>query len=220
MIKTPIYFVPGLAAGPEIFEYLTLDPDLYELHYLSWKIPLALEETMSNYAMRMCEEIQHKNPVLIGVSFGGMMVQEMGKFVDAKKIIIISSVKNTDELPKRFQLANFTKIYKLFPVNVVANFEGYAKYFLGKSLRKKAEIYNKYLSVKNSTYLRWSIFNVLNWNGAVVAHKNLVHIHGTKDKVFPLKNITNVIEVENGTHVMILKKAKTITKHIHESLTF
>jgi predicted esterase YcpF (UPF0227 family) len=85
MPKTVIYFIPGLAAGPEIFEHLTLPDSLYDLHYLQWKMPLHQEETIANYAMRMCEDIQHKNPVLIGVSFGGIMAQEMSQFITTKK---------------------------------------------------------------------------------------------------------------------------------------
>jgi esterase/lipase len=38
-------------------------------------------------------ENQKENPVLIGVSFGGILVQEMAKHIDARKVIIISSVK-------------------------------------------------------------------------------------------------------------------------------
>ncbi|MDA9969137.1 hypothetical protein N8Z72_01240 [Polaribacter sp.] len=68
--------------------------------------------------------------------------------------------------------------------------------------------------------MHWSIYNVINWNGVIKTPKNLVHIHGTDDKVFPLKNVSNCVVVEGGTHVMILRKSKTITKHIHESLIF
>ena len=220
MSKIPIYFLPGLAAGPEIFENLTLSNSIYDLYYLQWKMPLDQEETMANYAMRMCEDILHKNPVLVGVSFGGIMVQEMSQFITTKKVIIISSVKDKKELPKRFQLASFTKIYKLFPSKIVANFEDYTKFFLGKSLKKRAALYKKYLSVRDRSYLHWSIYNVINWNGVKKTPENLVHIHGTEDNVFPLKNISNCVVVEGGTHVMILRKSKTITKHIHESLTF
>ncbi|CAI8277399.1 MAG: Uncharacterised protein [Polaribacter sp. SA4-10] len=220
MSKTAIYFIPGLAAGPEIFENLTLQDSLYDLHYLQWKMPLHQEETIANYAMRMCEDIHHKNPVLIGVSFGGIMAQEMSQFIATKKVIIISSVKNKNELPKRFKLASFTKVYKLFPSKIVANFEDYTKYFLGKSLKKRADLYKKYLSVRNSSYLHWSIYNVINWHGVIKTPQNLVHIHGTEDKVFPLKNISNCVVIEGGTHVMILRKAKTITRHIQESLSF
>ena len=146
MKKIPIYFVPGLAAGPEIFEHLELDPEKYSFHYLKWIRPLALEEDIDNYACRMSDEVKEKNPVLVGVSFGGIMVQEMAKFVNPRKVIIISSVKNQEELPKKFKLAKFTKVYKFFPTKVITNFEEYAQYFLGKSLKKKAEIYKKYLS--------------------------------------------------------------------------
>lgn len=218
MQKTPIYFMPGLAAGPEIFEHLELSPEKYELHYLTWKKPLALEETISNYAMRMTDDIKHKNPVLVGVSFGGIMVQEMSKFVETKKIIIISSVKTSNELPKRYKMAKFTKAYKFFPTNIVSNFEDYAKYFLGKSLKKRAEIYKKYLSVRGKTYLNWSISSVLNWKQETPL-KDIVHIHGTNDHVFPIKHINNAIEIKGGTHVMILTKAKQISKIIDKTLT-
>tara|TARA_B100000767_G_C19570791_1_gene453115 strand:- start:118 stop:777 length:660 start_codon:yes stop_codon:yes gene_type:complete len=219
MTKIPIYFVPGLAAGPEIFEHLELSSEKYDLNYLKWIKPLALEESISNYAMRMTDNITHKNPVLIGVSFGGIMVQEMSKYIDTKKIIIISSVKSNNELPKRFKMAKFTKVYKFFPTKIVSNFEDYAKYFLGKSLKKRAEIYKKYLSVRSKSYLNWSINSILNWKQEK-PQNNIIHIHGTSDHVFPIKNIDNAIEIEGGTHVMILTKAKKISKIIDETLTF
>ncbi|WP_438988505.1 alpha/beta hydrolase [Polaribacter sp.] len=218
MKKTPIYFVPGLAAGPEIFENLDLDPDKYTLHFLEWIKPLALEEDIGNYAYRLSNKVTEKEAVLIGVSFGGIMVQEMAKFVNPKKVIIISSIKNENELPKKFKLAKFTKVYKLFPTKVVENFEDYAQYFLGKSLKKKATLYKKYLSVRDKMYLEWAIYNVLKWK-QVNTLKNIVHIHGTKDTVFPIKRIKNPIKIKEGNHVMILTKAKKISKIIADILT-
>jgi esterase/lipase len=219
MKKIDIYLVPGLAAGPEIFEYLELPKEKYTLHYLEWKTPLALEESIANYAMRMSASVKEEEPVLIGVSFGGIMVQEMSKFLNVKKIIIISSVKHHKELPKRFQMAKFTKAYKLFPTRVVSNFEDYARYFLGKSLKKRAKMYKKYLSVRNELYLNWSISKVIKWEQKETTD-NITHIHGTKDHVFPIKNINNSIEIEGGNHVMIITKAKKISKIIEDTLTY
>ena len=218
MSKTHIYFMPGLAAGPEIFENLELSTALYEFHYLTWKKPLALEETIANYTMRMAEEIKHEKPVLVGVSFGGIIVQEMSKFIDVQKIIIISSVKSTSELPKRLKIASKSKIYKLFPTSIVTNFEDYAKYFVGKSLEKKAKIYKKYLSVRGKKYIKWSIHNVINWRQKEPM-EGIVHIHGTEDNIFPFKNIKNCIKIDEGNHSMILLKPKQISKIIHENLT-
>jgi len=218
MNKIAIYFVPGLAAGPEIFENLNLSQDKYNIHYLEWKKPLALEESISNYAMRMSEEVKEENPVLVGVSFGGIMVQEMSKFINTKKIILVSSIKTNHELPRLFKLAKFTKAYKLFPTNIVSNFEDYNKYFLGKSLKKRAKTYSKYLSVRSKTYINWSISAVLNWQQDK-SSQNIIHIHGTNDNIFPLKNIDNCITIKDGSHVMIITKAKKVSKIIDEVLT-
>ncbi|WP_373940714.1 alpha/beta hydrolase [Polaribacter sejongensis] len=218
MKKIPIYLVPGLAAGPEIFENLELSKDKYDVHYLEWITPIAQEESIANYAMRMSEEVKEENPALVGVSFGGIMVQEMSKYLDVKKVIIISSVKHHKELPKRFEFVKFTKAYKFFPTKVVSNFEDYAQYFLGKSLKKRADIYKKYLSVRSELYLNWSIGTIIRWE-QTKKDQNITHIHGTSDHVFPIKNINNCIQIEGGSHIMIITKAKKLTKIINDTLT-
>jgi esterase/lipase len=219
MKKIPIYFMPGLAAGPEIFKNLELDREKFTFHYLKWIKPLTVAERIDNYAFRLSKEIKEESAILIGVSFGGIMVQELAKFVNPRKVIIISSVKNPNELPGRFKFARFTKIYKLFPIKVIENFEDYTKYFLGKSLKKKADLYKKYLYVRSKESLKWSIYNIIKWE-QIKPIENIIHIHGAADKVFPIKNIKNAIEVKNGTHIMILTKAKEISKIIDTVLTF
>lgn len=219
MKKIPIYFMPGLAAGPEIFKKLTLDKEKYTFHYLKWMKPLDVEEKIDNYALRLSAEITEENPVLVGVSFGGIMVQELAKFLNPRKVIIISSVKSPDELPQRFRFAKFTKIYKLFPIKVIENFEDYTKYFLGKTLKKKADLYKKYLYVRSKESLKWSIYNIIKWE-QIKPIENIIHIHGSADSVFPIKNIKNAIEIKEGTHIMILTKAKKISKIIDKVLTF
>jgi esterase/lipase len=219
MKKIPIYLMPGLAAGPEIFKNLELDTEKYVLHYLKWIPPLSVEERIDDYAARLSNEIKEENPVLVGVSFGGIMVQELAKFLTPRKIIIVSSVKSPNELPRRFKFAKFTKIYKLFPIKVIENFEDYAHFFLGKSLQKKADLYKKYLYVRSKESLKWSIYNIIKWE-QIKPIDNIIHIHGTADMVFPIKNIKNVIKIKDGTHIMIITKAKKISKIIDTILTF
>ncbi|CAL2081845.1 alpha/beta hydrolase [Tenacibaculum sp. 190524A02b] len=211
MPKIPIYFVPGLAANTKIFEYLTLPEETFELHFLEWILPKSINESIQEYAKRMCSFIKHENPILVGVSFGGVMVQEMSKHITYRKVIIISSIKSNKELPKRLKLAQVTKAYKLFPANIVSNIEKYEQYFFNDYLKKRAELYKIYLSVRDKDYLHWAIYNVLHWYQEENL-PNVVHIHGDKDEIFPIKNIKDTILVENGTHIMILNKAKSISK--------
>ena len=218
MEKTPLYFMPGLAASPKIFENLAFDIDRYTLHYLNWIEPQTTEEDINSYAYRLSAQIKEKNPVLIGVSFGGIIVQELASYVHPKKVIIVSSVKHQDELPKRFKIAKLTKIYKVFPTVVIENLEDYLGFFIGKGLKKRADLYKKYLSVRSKEYLQWSINSIINWQQTAPI-KNIVHIHGTNDAIFPIKNIQNTIKVEGGTHIMVLTKAKKISKIIDAVLT-
>lgn len=218
MSKTPVYFMPGLAASPKIFENLSLSEDKFNLHYLSWLKPLSTEETLANYAMRTCEEIKHENIVLVGVSFGGILVQEMSKYINIKKLIIISSVKTYKEFPTNFKFAKKFSAHKLFPTKIISNFDKFKQFFVGKSLKKKAKLYEMYLSERDELYLNWAVKNTLHWQQEQPI-KDIIHIHGTKDPIFPIKNIKNYIKIKGGTHAMILMKAKQISKIIETTLT-
>jgi esterase/lipase len=207
--KLHVYFVPGLAASTAIFEYIKLPEQEYEIHLLPWLVPVEKKESLHLYAQRMCSLITEKNFVLVGVSFGGIVVQEMSRHCKPLKVIIISSVKHHNELPLRLKVVKNTKAYKLTPIKMLTNIEQFAKYTYGDFIKKRAKLYQKYLSMRDENYLPWAIYNVLHWKQETVQN-DIIHIHGNNDKIFPIKNIKNCIVIEGGTHVMILYKAKTI----------
>ena len=214
--KIPIYFVPGLAASPEIFEFLQFPADEFELHFLEWLIPLSPHEPLEAYAKRMSDLVRKENPVLIGVSFGGIMVQEMSKHLHPKKTIIISSVKSSDEFSKVLRFIKKFKIYKLFPSKAVKNIEIFSFIAFGNTSKNRLKLYKKYFSVRDKKYLNWSIYNVLHWKQKKPI-ENIIHIHGTADAIFSFKYINGCIPVEKGTHIMIINRAKTISKIIIDS---
>lgn len=215
--KTHIYFVPGLAASSKIFEFLHFPNDNFELHFLEWILPISEKESISDYAKRMADFVKEENPVLVGVSYGGIIVQEMSKYLHTKKVIIISSIKSNKELPKRLKIIQKTKIYRLFPTYAIENIEGFFKYAFGDFAKKRVKLYKEYLSVRNENYLKWAIYNVLHWEQKKPLN-SIVHIHGRNDKIFPIKHIKNCIPIENGTHIMIINKAKKISTIIMDSL--
>ncbi len=212
MDKIPVYFMPGLAAGSAIFERISFPEDNFEVIHLEWVIPNK-KETLADYAKRMTENIKHENPVLIGVSFGGILVQEMAKFITVRKVIIISSVKSNLEFPQRFKMAKTTKVYKLIPTSLILNIEKLAKLSFGNKINQRLKLYEKYLSVRNIDYLDWAIEQVILWD-RTEADKNVIHIHGDADEIFPIQNIQNSILVPGGTHIMILNKFKWLNANL------
>lgn len=215
--KTHIYCVPGLSASSKIYEFIELPEEDFEIHYLEWLMPESINETIEHYAKRMCETITEENVVLMGVSFGGVMVQEMSKIINPKKIILISSIKNKGELPKRLRLAKSSRAYKLFPAKSITTIEKFMSYVFGDMAKKRIEQYRLYLSVRDEVYLKWSIYNVLHWQ-QVETLPNILHIHGTADHIFPFKHIKNSFEIKKASHVMVLNRAREIGEIIIENI--
>lgn len=212
MSKIAVYFMPGLAASATIFERIALPEDIFEIHLLEWEIPLA-NESLADYAQRIAKKIRHESPVLIGVSFGGILVQEMAKYIDARKVIIISSVKSNLEFPRRLKIAKVTKAYKLIPMSLILNLENLAKFSFGEKINHRLKLYEKFLSVRDIGYLQWAVEKVVLWDRAI-ADESVIHIHGDMDDVFPMRSVNGCIVVKGGTHIMILNKYKWLNANL------
>ncbi|WP_339648874.1 alpha/beta hydrolase [uncultured Salegentibacter sp.] len=209
-----VYFMPGMAANSSIFEFIKLPEDRFKMHFLEWMIPKK-NESLKNYATRMNKYIEHDHAVLIGVSFGGIIVQEMAKSLNLKRLIIISSVKCREELPRRMRYAASTGLFKLIPTSLLDYVDHFEKIAVGDFIKKRAKLYRQYLSVRNQRYLDWAIENMVLWNCAK-AQKGIVHIHGDKDEIFPIKYIPECITVKGGTHIMILNRYRWFNKYLPE----
>lgn len=213
MRKIPVYFMPGLAASPEIFERIHLPEEQFETHMLEWTLPLPAE-SLTDYAKRMATNVKHEKAVLIGVSFGGVLVQEMAQFANPEKVIIISSVKCNAEFPRRMKMAKYTKLYKIFPTYLAENFEKFEKLPFGSKFRQRFKLYEKFLAMRDKLYLDWALEQIILWKRSVPDQK-VIHIHGDSDEVFPVKYITSdFIPVKGGTHIMILNKYKWLNENL------
>lgn len=212
MGKIPVYFMPGLAASSSIFERIQLPKDTFEMHLLEWVMP-EKSETLQNYAERMAKNVVHENAVLIGVSFGGILVQEMAQFLKLRKVIIISSVKCNLELPKRMKIAKATKAYKLLPTGLLGNVEFLAKYASGDVMKQRLKLYEQFMHLREKDYLDWAIEQVVCWERTKI-DPNVIHIHGDADEVFPSKYIKNFVNVKGGTHIMILNRFRWFNENL------
>ncbi|HNC31654.1 MAG TPA: alpha/beta hydrolase, partial [Cyclobacteriaceae bacterium] len=85
-----VYLIPGLGADRRVFQYLNLAE--HSISHISWIEPLP-NESIEQYAGRLTEQIKSPDPILVGVSFGGMIAVEIAKQIKTNKIILISSAR-------------------------------------------------------------------------------------------------------------------------------
>lgn len=210
--KIPVYFMPGMATGPTIFDRIELPSESFDCIYLEWFMPTE-EMSLEEYAKLISKNIDRKNPVLIGVSLGGILMQEVANYLKVRKIIIISSIKSEFEMPKRFIFARYTRAYKILPTGIISNMELLSKYAFGETVKKRLDLYEKYLVIRDKQYIDWCIDKIINWKRKEPL-PNIIHIQGEKDPVFPVKYIKDHIEIKNGTHTMIIHRFKWFNERL------
>ncbi|MBK8945701.1 MAG: alpha/beta hydrolase [Ignavibacteriae bacterium] len=210
-----IYLIPGMCFDQRLFENLKLNSD--NIIYLNWLEP-EKNESLKNYIIRFSKfiNISDRKLILIGHSFGGIVVQEISKVINVEKVIIISSIKLSKEKPFSLLIFKHLPIYKLFNKKLVLKtFPLWANLF-GYNSDKGKSLFINMLNNCSDNYFRWAFDKIVNWESEKIIHTNLIHIHGTNDKTFPIKLISNPIKVIDGSHFMINSKAEDISKILNE----
>ncbi|MAQ00044.1 MAG: alpha/beta hydrolase [Flavobacteriaceae bacterium] len=210
--KNHIYMMPGLAANSKVFENINLQNKNYCIHKLDWIQP-EINESLKQYCNRFSKKIKHKNPILLGVSFGGIIVQEIDKIIDVKKLIIVSSVKSHSEFPILFKIARDYGLNNVLPFGMFDNAINISMKLNINKLYKRIDLAERYLTERDDYYLEWAVKSLLNWRQDKYRH-DLIHINGDKDKVFPISNISNCITIKGGRHEMIILKSKWFNKNL------
>lgn len=209
-----IYCISGLGADKRIFDNLHLKG--YELHHIPWLRPEP-GETIEAYAARMAEEIKEENPVLLGVSFGGMIGIEIARQRPLQKLILVSSIKSNGELPGWMRMAGKLKLNRFLPTRSFKFTEKIDNNRLGVSSEEEKQLVRAYRQSADSVYMEWAIDQVLNWKNKWIPD-HIVHIHGEKDRIFPIKRIKADHVIRGATHFMIYNRAKEVSECIDREL--
>src|SRR5690349_14123018 len=113
VLQKHLYIFSGLGADEKAFQKLNLDA--YQQTHIRWIKP-GVNEPIEEYAKRLLEQVITPNPVLMGLSFGGLMAIEVSKHIDTDKIILISSVKTKKEIPLPYRILGRIGFRKIVPL--------------------------------------------------------------------------------------------------------
>lgn len=211
-----VYFISGMSANCKVFDKLQL-PEGFDKQYIEWLIPYE-NESLDEYTRRMAVNIDTSQPfVLVGYSFGGIIVQEMNKFMTPQKTIIMASMKAEDEIPPLFRLGRRIKFAEYLPIGFFKTSDLISDFFARFVYHATREEIDKYVSYTDPVYTKWCLYQILNWHSSF-ACAHLYHIHGTKDQMFPYKGAKNVYRIDEGDHLFVIKKSKEVSRILSEIL--
>lgn len=203
-----IYCISGLGADEGIFQYLDLS--FVKPVFIKWIEPLS-NETLDNYANRLKKKFIHEaNPLIFGLSLGGMVAVEIAKSIPSSKTIIISSAKTKNEIPFQWKFFRYFPLYKILPEWSVKQHSPMRNYFLGAKRPITKNYLTRVANYADVCFYRWAIGAIVNWQNTTVP-SNITHIHGTNDKLLPYRFVAPDITVNNGGHLMIIENAEEIS---------
>ncbi len=159
--KQTVYCIPGLSASKSIFEYLP-QSDSIEYVLLDQKFPL-VGESFDSYIERWSKEIKIENAIVIGVSFGGIIAQELVKHKAISKIILISSVRSPRDYSSMMKVFKSIRIYKLLLTRILKKLYKIEQNPKTEHQRKMSAMLKKYLPYRDPYYVKWSAEKIINW---------------------------------------------------------
>jgi pimeloyl-ACP methyl ester carboxylesterase len=214
-----VHFISGLGADDRVFKYLDLPA--VEKVFVQWIKPLK-QESITQYSTRLMLQIDTTQDVyLVGVSFGGMIAQEIAKQLVCKKVIIVSSIQTPQALSWQLKVVRLLQLHLLMPQFLLkwSNLLSANYYF---SVKNRAEVLLLHQIIKDTDFdfAHWAIHQVINWKMPAHSITNIAYIHGTADRIFPInKHFGHFTPVEEGGHFMVVNKSAIISafiiKHLH-----
>lgn len=203
-----VYFISGLGADKRVFSFLDLS--FCEPVFIEWIHPQK-NESLESYARRLRETIPEREPTIVGISFGGMLTTEMARTDPGLKAIIIASNKSAAEFPGYLRASRYFPLYKWLPAWLLKRSAYGLKWVLGKNEKPQKKIILDIIRDSDIRFVQWAIDAILHWNNKT-APSNIVHIHGTADKLLPYRYVKADYTIKNGRHVLPLDHHREISQ--------
>ena len=208
-----IYCVSGLGADERVFQKLKFKG--YQPVHIKWVEPEP-KESIADYTKRLTEQVKGKKPILIGLSFGGIIAVEMSKHIATEKVILISSTKNKQEVPFYFRIFRWLPVYLLLPARLMLWLGKFvASWFFSLESLDDRKLLKAILLDTNARFTKWAIHQVVIWKNELIP-ENIYHIHGNSDRIFPYRFVHEDFNVEKGGHFMIMNQAEYISNLIQK----
>lgn len=209
--QSEIYCISGLGADRRVFQKLKFAG--YQPIHIEWLEPKP-RETITDYVKRLITQIKSEQPIIMGLSFGGIIAVEIAKQIPTEKVILISSTKNQQEIPFYFKVFRWLPIYRLLPASLLLWLGQFITgWFFSLETIDERLLFKAILEDTSPRFVKWAIHQVVIWKNELVPD-NLYHIHGERDRIFPARFVAEDFTISQGGHFMVMNRASYISNLI------
>lgn len=203
-----IYFIPGVGANELIFSELGEFP--YEKVLVKW-IKNQKNESIESYVSRLIEKYGiTKDDIISGVSFGGILAQEISRQLGNEKVILISSFRDKDDFRLHVKIALDLGLNKFIPKNM-PKLEEVAAVIFNSATEKSKPLVKQMIQSVDYDLMYWSIQKIAELPKKKFINVKAINLIGTSDRLVKTWISRRTHVINDGSHLMIYDKADEIT---------
>ncbi|GMT44267.1 MAG: hypothetical protein IEMM0006_0099 [bacterium] len=211
-----IFFFTGLGADERAFSQLEVQTSLPKIH-VAWLKPQR-KETLPAYCRRLIKHYKIKNgDVLIGLSFGGLVVTEINKLIKPALSILISSVSTRKELPLLYRIAGRLNLHNLIPKSSLNKPNRLKYYFFSLKKPAQKQLFDDIITDADPDFDQWAIEKIVHWKNSK-RPENLYKINGSSDRIIPVRKASSDFVIEGGSHFLTWENADAVSEIIRQLL--
>jgi pimeloyl-ACP methyl ester carboxylesterase len=219
MLASPltVYFISGLGIDQRVFQKMQFSTAI-TIKHLEWIEPLP-KETLQEYAQRLSKDIDTTRPYTIaGLSFGGMVATEIAKLLHPEHVFLISSASTVDEIPGYYKFLYRLRLLRVIPPAFFKIPTPFTYWLFDIHTKEEKKMLKAVLKDMKPYFIKWALNSILSWKNNE-RPRGTYHIHGTVDKILPLKHVHADVEVEGGGHLMVYTCAEQVVKLMEKRLS-
>jgi pimeloyl-ACP methyl ester carboxylesterase len=209
-----IYLLPGLGTDRRLFSRLQLPG--YRLHLIEWPA-FAAGCTLAQVAGELLPQVHAACPhVLVGVSMGGMVAQELALLTRPRHVVLVSSVTGPHEYPVLLRVSRRLRLDR-FITDAAIRITWPLRRPFGVRDRAISDLLCRMAFDQGGRQIRRGTSAILRWQGSRWQGP-LYRIHGDADRVLPLRFPVNHV-VPGATHPMVITRAEEVGRALLDFLT-
>jgi pimeloyl-ACP methyl ester carboxylesterase len=215
-MKSQLIFLPGLGADGRLF--LHQRRAFKNSVFPPWLVP-SKGEDLTDYARRWAGKLKlNAGCILVGVSFGGMVAQEISRLVKLRAVILISSCRSPESIPAHLKWASNLPTWPRLSKLLCHIFPRISGHFLGAETPEQRDLLIRMFLDTPDDFARWTVRAIRSWNGYHLAGTRIYHIHGNKDHLIPLGKVKPDRVILGGGHLINLTHPREVNGFIRDCL--
>ncbi len=212
-----LILLPGLGTDARLFEPQRRAFERLEVP--DW-LPPERNESLADYARRMAEGIDATPRFYLGgMSLGGMVAFEMAKVLEPECVFLIASSTSTAYVPWQHRFNAWLLRWLPFnPLRRKSKLMRCSVPRLGARTPEQEKLAADMLRDADPAFMRWAVLAIVGWRPVGEPTCPVYCIHGSDDRLIPLRAVRAGRVVEGGGHLINLTHADEVNAFLAEHM--